>query len=264
MAQQLASQSNNNQIEEVAVTGIRSALTNALVEKRSASNIKEVIQAEDIGKLPDQNLADVLENITGIQIDRSAGVGTAVQIRGTDANRIEINGVSTVSNGNDRSGISFEDLPAALIASLEVIMVPEAKTVEGSVGGTINLRTLRGLELKDRLTSVRLQAEHTDLADSYTPRVSGTFGDNWSTGAGEFGVVVSASYAQQEVASFDPRFDRDREVLPNSGRASAEDFPFLRTQFADQVLTRYDYETKNLTTSFQFAPNDDMKFYFVS
>ena len=82
------------QIEEIVVQGIRGALTNALVEKRGADNIKEVIQAEDIGKLPDQNLAEVLENVTGIQITRAAGVGTGVQIRGTGANRVEVNGVS--------------------------------------------------------------------------------------------------------------------------------------------------------------------------
>lgn len=247
--------------EEVIVTGIRSALQNALEEKRDSSNIKEVIQAEDIGKLPDQNLAEVLENITGIQINRTQGVGTGVQIRGTGSNRVEINGVSTVGAANGRSGINFDDLPAALIGSVEVTKVPEAKTVEGSVGGTINLRTLRGLELKDRVTSLRVQAENSDLADSTTPRISGTFGDNWETDIGDIGVVVSASYVQQDVVSFSPRFDRDGVVLPDSGRGSAESFPFLRTQFLDQMLSRTEYETKNITSSIEWAPNDDLKLY---
>lgn len=97
--------------DDVVVTGIRRSLRSALAEKRGADNLVEVIRAEDIGKLPDQNLAEVLENVTGVQITRTAGVGTAVQIRGTDANRTEINGVSTVSSGADRSGISFEDCP---------------------------------------------------------------------------------------------------------------------------------------------------------
>ena len=79
--------------EEVVVTGIRSALASAVAQKRSSDNLIEVIVAEDIGKLPDQNLAEVLENITGVQITRTAGVGTGVQIRGTNSNRVEINGV---------------------------------------------------------------------------------------------------------------------------------------------------------------------------
>ncbi|RDV29148.1 TonB-dependent receptor [Alteromonas aestuariivivens] len=257
-----SSESADNTVEVINVTGIRSALASALAEKRYASSIKEVIQAEDIGKLPDQNLAEVLENITGVQIDRTAGVGTGVQIRGTNANRVEINGVATVGSGDGRTGISFDDLPAALISSLEVIKVPTAETVEGSVGGTINLRTLRGLSLDERVATFRVQAENSDLADSTYPRISGTFGDKWSTDAGDIGVVFTASYAEQDVASFDPRYDRDREVLPDSGRASAEDFPFFRTQFFDQVITRYEYETKNYTASFEYAPTNDVKVYF--
>jgi len=73
-------------IEEIVTTGIRSSLQSALSEKRSSDNLVEVIQTEDIGKLPDQNLAEVLENIPGVQITREAGVGTGVQIRGTGSN----------------------------------------------------------------------------------------------------------------------------------------------------------------------------------
>ncbi|MGJ8693560.1 MAG: TonB-dependent receptor [Thalassotalea sp.] len=251
----------SEEVEVIEVTGIRSALASALNEKRSASNIKEVIKAEDIGKLPDNNLAEVLENITGVQIDRTNGVGTGVQIRGTSANRVEINGVSTVSSGAGRTGISFEDLPAALIASLEVTKAPTAKTVEGSVGGTINLRTLRGNSLKERLTQVRVQTENSDLADSTSPKISGTFGDNWETNLGKFGVVFTGSYAEQDVASANPRFDRDRIVMPDSGRASAEEFPFLRTQFLDQPLDGKKYETTNFTTSFELQTNNDIKLY---
>ena len=104
----------------IVVQGIRGALSSALAEKREAPNLVEVIQAEDIGKLPDQNLAEVLENITGVQITRTAGVGTGVQIRGTNANRTEINGVSTVGSGSGRSGISFEDVSASIISAVEV------------------------------------------------------------------------------------------------------------------------------------------------
>jgi TonB-dependent receptor len=248
--------------EVIEVTGIRTALASALAEKRSSANIKEVIQAEDIGKLPDNNLAEVLENITGVQIDRTNGVGTGVQIRGTDANRVEINGVSTVTSGANRTGISFQDLPAALISSLEVTKASTAKTVEGSVGGTINLRTLRGNSLKEELFQFRVQAENSDLADSTVPKVSATYGNNWQTDLGKLGIVVTGSYAQQDVASANPRFDRDRVVTPDSGRASAEAFPFLRTQFLDQPLNAQDFETKNLTTSFELQRTDNLKLYF--
>ncbi|HMO75205.1 MAG TPA: TonB-dependent receptor [Sphingopyxis sp.] len=247
--------------DAIVVTGIRSSLANALTEKRTADNLVEVIQAEDIGKLPDQNLAEVLENVTGVQITRQAGVGNAVQIRGTDANRTEINGVSTVGSGAGRSGISFEDLPAALIASVEVVKVPTAQTIEGSVGGTINLRTIRPLDLRAPLIAARAQMENSDLSKTTLPRLSATVGSNWDTGIGEFGIVVSGSYARQDVASFRPRVDRDAVVLPGSG-PSAEAFPFLRIQFLQQGLENYEYETYNGTAALEWKPNDDLKFYF--
>lgn len=250
------------EIEELVVTGIRASLQSALIQKREAANLVEVIQAEDIGKLPDQNLAEVLENVTGIQITREAGVGRGVQIRGTDANRVEINGVSTVGSGSGRSGISFDDLAASMISSVQVIKVPEAKTIEGSVGGTINLRTIRPLDLSEPLFAFRAQAERSDLSKTTTPRYSGTIGKRWDTDLGQFGLVGSFSYAEQDVVAFRPRVDRDAVVTPTSGRASAEAFPFLRIQFFNQDLDNFEYETKNFSGSAEWKPTDNLKFYF--
>lgn len=256
--------------EEVYVTGIRASLENALVEKRESNNLVEVIIAEDIGKLPDQNLAEVLENIPGIQITRTGGVGTGVQIRGTDANRTEINGVSTtgsgsslVGNGSGSRSASFEDIAAGIIAAVEVTKSPEAKTVEGSVGGTINLRTIRPLDLKERLTSVRIQGEDSSLTtDGITPRFSGSYGDNWATDAGDFGFVGSLSYAEQDVTAFRPRADRDNLVSSDSGVDSAQSFNFLPIQFLIQDYDNIEYETLNFAGTLEWAPNDSIKVFF--
>ena len=250
-------------LEVIEVSGIRQSLTSALAEKRSASSLVEVIQAVDIGKLPDQNLAEVLENVTGIQITREAGVGTGVQIRGTNANRTEVNGVSTVGSGSGRSGISFEDVSAAIISGVEVIKSPEAKTIEGSVGATINLKTIRPLQLNEMLGSIRVQAEDSSLStDGMTPRISGAWGDNWESDAGKFGVVFSGSYSEQDVTAFRPRVDRDNSVAADSGAASAQSFDFLPIQFLIQDYDNYEYETKNFAGTFEYAPNDNLKFFF--
>ena len=245
-------------IDEVVVTGIRGSLATAVDQKRNSDNLKEVIIAEDIGKLPDQNLAEVLENVTGIQITRTAGVGTGVQIRGTNANRVEINGVSTVASGSGRSGIDFEDVNASIISAVEVVKAPEAKTVEGSVGGTINLKTIRPLELTETLGAIRLQGEDSSLStESTQPRISGAFGDNWSTDAGDFGFVVSGSYTEQESVSFRPRTDRDNRVTP----PGADPAEFLAIQFLVQEQENFDYETTNLATTFEWAPDENLKFH---
>ncbi len=244
--------------EEIIVTGIRSSLQSALLEQRNSENLIEVIQAEDIGKLPDQNLAEVLENITGIQITRTAGVGTGVQIRGTNANRIEINGVSTVGSGAGRSGINFEDVNAAIISSVEVTKASEAKTIEGSVGGTVNLRTIRPLKLKKTLANIRIQGEDSSLSDEdISPRISGAYGDRWDTGAGEIGFVISGSYTEQESVSFRPRTDRDNVASP-PGANPAE---FLGIQFLVQEQENFDYETTNLAATVEWAPSAELKFY---
>jgi iron complex outermembrane recepter protein len=246
-------------VEEVIVTGIRASLQSALDQKQNADNLIEVIQAEDIGKLPDQNLAEVLENITGIQITRTAGIGTGVQIRGTSANRVEINGVSTVGSGGGRSGIDFEDVNASIIAGVEVTKSPEARTIEGSVGGTVNLKTIRPLELESMLISARLQGEDSSLSTEGTlPRFSGAFGNNWETSAGQFGFIVSGSYTEQEAVSFRPRADRDNLASP----ADANPAEFLGIQFLLQEQENDDYVTENIATTFEWAPNDNLKFHF--
>lgn len=247
----------------IVVTGIRAALESALQEKRASDNLVEVIQADDIGKLPDQNLAEVLENITGVQITRTAGVGTGVQIRGTNANRTEINGVSTVGSGSGRSGISFEDVSASMIAAVEVTKASEAKTIEGSVGGTINLRTIRPLDLTDRVASVRIQGEDSSLTtDGVTPRLSGTYGDKWTTDMGEVGAVFSLSYAEQDVTAFRPRADRDNFIGSDSGAASAQSFDFLPIQFLNQDYDNFEYETTNFAGTLEWQPNDTVRLFF--
>lgn len=251
-------------LEVVTVTGIRSSLAASIETKRNANNLVEAIYSEDIGKLPDQNLAEVLENMTGVQITREAGVGTGVQIRGTNANRTEINGVSTAASDSGRTGISFEDIPAAMIAGVEVTKASEAKTIEGSVGGTINLITTRPLALQDTLFAVRAQGEHSSLSDdgSITPRIFGSWGDKWSTNSGEFGVILSASYSKQDVTAFRPRADRDNIITPESGDASAQPYPFLPIQFFVQDYDNFQYETWNYVASLEWAPNDNVTVYF--
>jgi len=246
-------------LEEIVVTGIRGSLAAAVDQKRDSDQLVEVIIAEDIGKLPDQNLAEVLENITGIQITRTAGVGTGVQIRGTNSNRVEFNGVSTVNSGSGRSGINFEDVNPAIISAVEVTKSPDAGTIEGSVGGTINLKTIRPLDLPATLGAVRVQYEDSSLSsESMTPRFSGAFGDNWSTGAGEVGFVISGSVTEQESVSFRPRTDRDNRVSPAAAVDPAE---FLGIQFLVQEQENYDYDTVNLASTFEWAPSDSLKFH---
>lgn len=186
-------------IDEVIVTGIRASLESALEAKRALSNLTEVINADDIGKLPDENIAEVLENIPGIQIDREGGIGSQVSVRGSTQNRVEINGRSTTPATDARGGISFTDLPSTLVRSLNVVKVPTADMVEGSLGGTINVKTYRGLKLRKPLKVVRVKSEYAENADKWNENFSATFGDKFSTSQGDVGAIINLSYMDKYV-----------------------------------------------------------------
>ena len=105
-------QTSDEAIEEVIVTGIRASLQDAINKKRNADDIRDVINAEDVGKLPDSNVAEALQRITGVQIGRSFGEGSEVAVRGISTNRVELNGQTQVGTGASRSITTYSSLPA--------------------------------------------------------------------------------------------------------------------------------------------------------
>ena len=206
----------------------------------------------------------MLENIPGVQITRTAGVGSGVQIRGTNANRTEINGVSSSGSGTGRTGIDFEDVSASIISGIEVTKAPEAKTIEGSVGGTINLKTIRPLDLDAPLVAARVQGENSSLAEDsgdLQPRLSGSFGNNWDTDYGSFGAVGSISWAEQDVRAFRPRADRDNYVEAGV-KVPSSDEHFLPAQFFVQDYDNYQRETTVFAGTLEWAPTEELNFYF--
>lgn len=257
----------DKEIEVIEVTGIKESLSSAMNMKRSTDNIVEVINSEDVGKLPDNNLAEVLENITGIQIDRTSGVGSSVSIRGSDQNRVEVNGRGTAPAEDARGGISFEDLPASLIASVVVTKVPTADMVEGSLGGTIDLKTYRGLSLSKPIRSITTKAEYAENRDEWGPSISGTFGDKFQTDFGEIGVVFSANHQVQKVRedSLNVRvgtrggIDLDQFGGPGDGTSAPD--TYLRPTFAQQFFSIEDRTTDAFSGSIEWQANDDLKLF---
>ena len=150
-----ATPTSKDTLDEVVVTGYRMSLQTALDAKRKSDLPIESIAAEDIGKLPDQNVAESLQRLPGIQIDRSQGQGTAVLIDGLRQNLTTLNGdifltgrefyVSGEASGggagsNAQYG-SLEGIPSELIGGIDVYKSPKASMTEGGLGGTIDLKT---------------------------------------------------------------------------------------------------------------------------
>ena len=254
-------------VEEIVVTGIRSSLKAAQDLKRADSRIIDAIVAEDIGKLPDNNIAEALQRVTGVTINRDYGVGNAVSIRGTNKNRVEINGRSTL--GDSRNGISFEDMPSAFVKALEVVKSPTPEMIEGALGGTINMKTIRPLDLRKPTIAGSIDLEYADKTENIAPIMNVTAGKNWDmANGGSFGVVASLSYQERELRQ--DTFQNDLRVLDgsaidinNDGNFDAADRSQV-TPSGNYVFSREHKfepwtETRERTAanvSLQYAPND--------
>ena len=191
-------------LQEVIVTGIRSSLKHSLDAKRNADAIVDGISAEDIGKFPDKNVADALQRIPGVSVDRVWGEGRDVFVRGTDStlNRTQMNGQNVASaywwaNDNPSRGFNYDILASELVSSLEVYKSPEADMDEGSIGGLVSVRTRRPMELKPYTLQVSGEALHSVLGDKTDPQASGLF--SWHDDDRRFGALASLSYQRREM-----------------------------------------------------------------
>ena len=257
-------------IEQIVILGIQRALQSALDEKRQTPNLTDVINAEDIGKLPDENVAEVLENIPGVQITREAGIGAAVSIRGSDQNRVEIDGRGTLSDGDDRGGIRFSDLPAALVRSLTVTKVPTADMVEGSIGGTINVKTFRGLKLKEPLAVGNFTGEYADNADTWNQNYSGTFGDKFESAFGDIGAILTLSRIEktvrEDILRVSPAFRRGPGPPANVGKFPEFDGfpelpPYYYPGFSDTAYGIEDRQNTTASSSLEWQVTDSFKLF---
>tara|TARA_B110000902_G_scaffold267086_1_gene358106 strand:+ start:3481 stop:6855 length:3375 start_codon:yes stop_codon:yes gene_type:complete len=181
------------EIEVITVSGIRGSLKKSMNDKRFSSEIMDSISAEDIGQLPDENIAEALQRVTGIQMTRSdTGEGSTIQIRGISDNNVEINGQVSAGSGADRS-VNFQDIPSELFSGIEVLKAPTADKIEGSLGGTINLKTHRPLKLnKDQIAAVTAKAKYSELSGETDPDLNVIFGKNFrDTSFGDFGLILN-------------------------------------------------------------------------
>jgi iron complex outermembrane receptor protein len=191
-------------LEEVVVSGIRSSLRQALDTKRNAGAVVDAISAEDIGKFPDKNVADALQRVPGISVDRIWGEGRDIFVRGTDntLNRTLMNGQNVASaywwaNDNPSRGFNYDILASELVSSLEVFKSPEADMDEGSIGGLVNVRTRRPMELKPFTIQASAEALYSVLGHKTDPQASGLF--SWHDDDRRFGALVSLSYQKRQM-----------------------------------------------------------------
>jgi len=196
--------------EEIVVTGIRASLRESLELKRDAQGVVDAISAEDIGKFPDTNLAESLQRITGVSIDRSNGEGSTVTVRGfgPEFNLVTLNGrqmpTSTLGDGasapSSRS-FDFANLASEGIAAVEVYKTGRASVASGGIGSTINIRTPRPLDrpgMRGSIAAKGVLDTSRNEGDPITPEVSGIFSSTF--GEDRFGIMVAGSYQKRKAS----------------------------------------------------------------
>jgi TonB-dependent receptor len=197
-------------VEEVVVTGIRASLERAMDIKRESSGVVDAISAEDIGKFPDTNLAESLQRITGVSINRTNGEGSQVTVRGFGAgnNMITLNGRMmpaasaygggsgadpTTTAGGSRA-FDFANLASESVSGVEVYKTSKANIATGGIGATINIKTQRPLDNPGLQASVGVKAvmDTTNrTGDDITPEIAGLF--SWTDDSEVFGVGLTLS-----------------------------------------------------------------------
>ena len=192
-------------IETIEVTGIRASLEKSIAVKKDAATNVEVVTAEDVGKMPDKNIADALSRLTGVNVQYGLALAMdeaeRVAIRGTspNLNLVTINGHS-LSSGDwhvgDQSAASgrsvgFGLMPSQLIGQVIVYKTGQADIPDGGVAGTVDIRTRKPLTFAKRFTGeVDAGLVHADLAKETDPQVSGLVA--WKNDSNTFGVLLQA------------------------------------------------------------------------
>jgi TonB-dependent receptor len=193
----------SDSLEEVVVSGFRSSLEKSLENKRAATNFVDSISAEDVGKLPDNNLAEAIARIPGVQISRTNGEGQQINLRGLGPSftRVTLDGmpISVASEGSvDQTArnreFDFDLLPSDLFSSLEVAKSPQARLVEGGLAGTVNLRPARPFDYDGLNVTYKLEGAYQTSSEEVDPRASFLISQNWDD---RFGVLLNVAASKR-------------------------------------------------------------------
>jgi len=154
----------DEEMDEIVVTGIRASIRDSIAKKRTNTSIVEAISAEDIGKLPDQSIAEAIARLPGLAAQRLDGRANVIAVRGLapDFTTALLNGREQVTANNNR-GVEFDQYPAELLSGVTVYKTPDAKLTGQAIGGTINLQTVRPLQYGKQAIAIGGRLEYNDL-----------------------------------------------------------------------------------------------------
>ena len=190
-------------LETVVVSGRRAALANAQKLKQESDEIVDSVVADEIGKLPDRSVSEVLQRIVGATMSRVSASndpvhfsveGSGVNIRGLTYVSSTLNGRETFSANQGRT-LGFEDVPPELMAGVDVYKNPSAEQIEGAIGGLVNLRTALPFDFPGFKGSLSVDVSRNSLAKKNKPSISGLLSNTWNTDLGKIGALIDVAHS---------------------------------------------------------------------
>jgi TonB-dependent receptor len=260
---QTAPATDNGGTTSVIVVGQRASLQSAQKIKQNADEVVDSIVADDIGKLPDRSVTEVLQRVVGVTIDRTMAKGdpehysvegSGVMVRGLSYVRSELNGRDSFSANGGRS-LNFEDVPPELMAGVDVYKNPSAEQIEGGISGLVNLRTAMPFDFKGRKLSISAQDTYSTLKKGKPqPSYSMMFSDRWKTRFGEFGALfdlaTSESGTRTDAFQVSPYYPRS-DINPGQTVWVPNAASFRSLEF--------DRKRDGAYAAFQWKPNSDVQ-----
>jgi TonB-dependent receptor len=269
---------NTNDIEVISVTGIRGSLIKSSDIKRNSQGVVDAISAEDMGKFPDTNLAESLQRISGVSIDRTNGEGSKITVRGLgpDFNLVTLNGRQMPSSNLEATTTSssrsfdFGNIASEAVSGIEVYKTAKAEVSSGGIGATVNILTARPLNTPGQKASIGVKGvmdQSTDEGDSITPEVSGIYSNTFADDTIGFGISFShqerngaakeAVVPQWHTQAIAP-VDGWNGGINNSGWDA--DDTFNRPQQFRYNYTEFERTRDNGQLVFQYAPSENLTF----
>jgi TonB-dependent receptor len=189
-------QDNATDVDEVVVTGVRASMRSAQTIKKNSDLVVDSIVADDIGKLPDNNVADALARAPGVQVRRDSGEANSVLIRG-------LPNLVTLLNGREvftTTGryMALADIPSSMLQRVDVYKTAEPAQIEGGIAGAIDVRTRRPFDFPGLSVNAFARGVHSDKADAINPDMGVTASNRWDTRLGEIGALIGLSYVNRE------------------------------------------------------------------
>ena len=242
-----------NEVTEVVVSA-RAAERRSLQVKKVADNFVEALYANDVGKLPDQNVAEAVRRLPGVSVANDQGEGRYVIIRGVDPRYVNVtlNGQTAAAPEPDNRQVKLDDIPSAMIGSVKVIKSLTADLDASAIAGQVDIVTLSAFDRHGTFGSLRGDYGRFDLNDKHPyetdAQLGGTFGPD-----GQFGAVVSANYSKRPVES---------QNVAGASWTTANGNP-IPADFdsRDYNLVR---ERTGFVGNFDWRPTDDVQLYLRS